>query len=141
MTKLSMKQLRDRRNGNAPMVPLEDAEQIMLVQWLALHGIKFFSVPNEAALKSARSRYALMQKLFAMGLLKGAPDLVLITPPPSMNCHVAIEMKRGAPKAGKVSENQRSVHLDMRQDNWGVLVAYGCDDAIKQLTELGYGRK
>jgi len=53
----------------------EDSFQVELVQWLQKHGLFFFSVPNEAAGKGGNMK--VMGKLKAMGLRRGAPDLVV----------------------------------------------------------------
>lgn len=63
----------------------------------------------------------------AMGMLAGAPDLVLA-------CRgriVFVEMK--APK-GDVSDAQGEVHRVLRAMGHTVLVCYGFEDAVKQLT-------
>lgn len=116
----------------------EEHEQAMLVQWMNLKRIKFFSVPNEAALRAARNRFGMMNKMKATGLTPGAPDLVLITPPPKLpGFHVAIEMKRGGPRPGVVSDNQREIHWHMEESKWKVLIG-DFDSVRKQMEGLGW---
>jgi hypothetical protein len=112
--------------------PTEAGEQKLLVKWLKVRGVPFFSVPNEAAFIAGTS-WGLSGQLKAMGLTKGAPDLVLIGMPDRYP--VAVEMKR---PGGRLSQAQRDMHDEMRFHGWAVVVAYGADDAIKQLEKLGF---
>lgn len=112
--------------------PFEHDEQASLVLWMGMRGIRFFAVPN-----GARVRPGTAKKLQQEGMLSGAPDLVIIDPPPSMpHCHVVVEMKRR--KGGTLSPEQKQVHEIMRHGRWHVVVARGAEDGISQLTSLGF---
>ncbi len=125
-----------RRRG--PVFSYEDHEQMKLVEWLTLKGIKHFCVPNEAAFKAARNKGGMWKKLEAMGCLPGAPDIVLIDMPPGNPAPVAIEMKRGGDRPGVLTDNQKAVHADMHEAGWIVPVGYGIDDIIDKVLGLGY---
>lgn len=114
----------------------ESGEQKAVCDWLRIHKIGFFSVPNGAVI-GGKNKYALVQKLKNEGLLPGAPDLVLIKPCPIDRKPVAIEMKRQ--KGGKYSDAQKTVIADMRKTGWWVLTPSGAAQAIEFLQELGFG--
>lgn len=127
-------QSKPRQTKRAPARQLEHAEQSMVVAWLCARRHLVFSVPN-----AAKRSPQLMNFLRKEGYLAGVPDLVLITPPPSNPfTHVAIEMKRRDGKTRDITEAQLEVHKLMRANGWDVLVAFGAQMAIDQLTELGY---
>lgn len=113
-------------------LPTEHQEQRHVCAWLTARSIGYFAMPN-AAKRSVR--VAAMLK--AEGMVKGAPDLVLL-PAPRLEplARVAIEMKRQ--KGGRVSPEQKAFHERMRAAGWIVLVAHGAGDAIAQLLRLGY---
>lgn len=118
---------------------LETDEQAELVRVLRKARLLCFSIPNGAKLAgSARDRALLMQKLKREGLLVGAPDLLLINPPPARLDLIGtlIEMKRvGITEA---TDKQNKVHVQMQQHGWFVVVASGCADALRQLRAVGY---
>lgn len=114
----------------------ESGEQKAVCDWLRIHKIGFFSVPNGTMI-GGRNKYALIQKLKNEGLLPGAPDLVLIDPAPLVGVPVAIEMKKK--EGGKTSDAQREVAGQMRARGWRVIVAEGADRAIELLKEIGFG--
>ena len=102
-------------------------------------------------------------KAQAMGLSAGCPDLLIFTrPAPSPQVvdpdadsgvewvqatGVAIELKAPGRKpktdrAGRFSgaePHQREWLEALESEGWVVFVAYGCDDALMKLRELGYG--
>ena len=47
---------------------------------------------------------------------------------------VAIEMKAAK---GRLSPEQRDLHEVMRREGWIVICAFGFEDAVSQLTDLG----
>jgi hypothetical protein len=69
------------------MIPTEDVEQQIFVQWLRLQGLPHFRVPNETYTKS----WAQKNKNKALGVVAGVPDLFVVIPNVGL---VAIEMKR-----------------------------------------------
>lgn len=94
-----------RRAANTPLVPLEDEEQIALVQWLELVGLRFTSIPNSTYTKS----WSQKSKNHYTGLRAGFPDLVVLVPPArardSLGHFLCIEMKRR--QGGTVSAVQK----------------------------------
>ena len=109
--------------------PTETQEQRLLVDWLRIRRVRFFSVPNGAVL-GGRNRFALLAKLRAEGLLTGAPDLVLIDRAPTTGRPVAVEMKRRV--GALLSNDQIRVHTLMRAAGWDVIVGWGAESAISQ---------
>lgn len=93
------------------------------------------SIPN-GCLLGGRNRFAVLAKLQAEGMLRGAPDLVLVDRAPRCGSPVAIEVKR---VGGRLSPAQRAVCDRMRAAGWQVVVAYGADDGLRKLRQLGYG--
>jgi len=124
--------------------PTEDSEQTVVCEWLRAKGIFFFSVPNEAALRSASKdrakRFHLVNKLKHMGLTPGAPDLVIVLPG---SCTMAgikqsvcfLEMKRDS--SCKLTHNQECVQLALANRGHLYLIGYGATDAIQKLEQLG----
>lgn len=108
----------------------EDAEQKALVKHLRLHRIAVMSVPNEGKRSVAGHR-----RMEALGRLKGAPDLVLLTLAPKDGLPVAIEMKGGG---GSVAPAQKKAHATMRAEGWHVAVCWSCREAVEFLRGLGY---
>jgi len=112
-------------------VPSEHEEQAMLVKWLDAKKIPFFAVPNGAH-KSPAAR----GKFKREGVRAGAPDIVLVSW--CSKGPAVIEMKRRNASPSDTSDAQLAMHKIMRECCWTVIVAKGFDDAVKQLTELGY---
>lgn len=104
----------------------ERDEQEKLCKWLTLQypDVVFFSVPNDGKRTDARKFH-----LHAVGMLSGAPDLVILSKQP-----IFVEMKRV--KGGHVSKEQKMVHAWIRALGYHMLVCKGFDDARKQLTPL-----
>lgn len=123
-----------RKASRGPSRQLEHIEQCVVVEWLRKRRHFVFSVPNAAARSPQLAAF-----LKKEGFLSGAPDLVLITPPPvNPFKHVAIEMKRKDGIARDVTDNQLAVHAQMREHGWDVIIAFGAQQAIASLEELGY---
>ena len=113
-------------------VASEHEEQVALCVWLKAKGVPFFAVPN-----AGKRSYRTASYFRAEGMKRGSPDLVLgriwrATRPDAKP--VAIEMKA---KKGILSPEQRDFHSVLRKEGWIVLVCYGFDDAVEQLTGLG----
>ena len=115
--------------------PSESQEQIAVVRWLRTHNVDHFAVPNGAKV-SHRQR----NKLIKEGLTSGVADLIITDPPPAAKgvVVVALEMKKRT--GGSLRAIQRewlSRHQNKR--GWRCIVAYGAQEAIVKLQELGYG--
>ena len=117
-------------------VPTEDQEQATVVEWLQLHGIKFFHVPNGGARNVVTGA-----RLKTLGTKRGVPDLIIVDPPPNCPDSVAtaIEMKRQ--KGGYVTKEQREWLDILRDRGWTVAVCRGAGEAIGTLKALGYGKR
>jgi len=122
--------------SNAYINPPEEAEQMALVQWLELHGIKYTHVPNEGKHKV---QYRAKQK--RLGVKAGVPDILIFDRPPACpdNVGAAIELKRR--KGGTLTAEQKKWLEVLSQKGWAVAVCRGADEAIKFLESLGYGSK
>ena len=106
----------------------EADEQAEVVRHLRRAGYLVFSVPNEAA----AGKVGHLQHL---GLLKGAPDLILPLGP------IALEMKRAdlrGPPLNGLSRAQKKVRERMIEAGWTYVVGYGAADALEKLRTLGY---
>lgn len=147
----------------AKLLPHEDDEQAIVVQWLRLHRIRFFAVPNGQ--KRTKREQALAKKL---GMQPGVPDLVITTRPPCdgtacpgwdlaltnverfgehdpMRCRLrppgtVVEMKRQKPAGAGPTEEQSEWIYELAVQGWCTRVCYGADEAIGFLMSLGYGR-
>lgn len=113
----------------------ETTEQRALIEWLTFKHIGHFSVPN-GFIAGGRNKWAMLAKLKKEGLLKGAPDLILIDRSPKTGQPVAVEMKRV--KGGDLSPDQRQVIASMRAAGWIVILAPGAHSAIMQLEREGF---
>jgi len=86
-----------------------------------------FAVPN-GGYRSPQTA----ARLKVEGVIPGIPDLCVPRGPGGLP--IWIEMKRS--KGGKLSAAQRSVIDYLRAAGHSVIVAHGCDDAIRQVTEI-----
>ena len=102
--------------------PSEHVEQRQFVSWFrqTYRPVRIFAIPNG----EARSRTT-GARLKAEGVSAGVPDLFI----PAWR--VWIEMKRS--DGGTVSAVQKDWHAYLRLINHIVIVAHGCDDAIRQI--------
>lgn len=64
--------------------------------------------------------------------------MLIFSPAPGAPRGCAVEMKRVT--GGKVSDEQNEWAERLTDLGWVVVLARGADDAIKQLTALGYGQ-
>lgn len=122
------------------VVPLEDEEQILFVQWLELQGLKFTSVPNSTYTKSWKQK----AHNTATGLRRGFPDLIILIRPDQAKDGrgrlLTPEMKRT--KDYSVSPAQRvwiSALNSLGIDQIESVVAHGAREAIDYLS--GYLKK
>ena len=114
-------------------VPTEHQEQVTLCRILRYAQIYYASVPNEG-----KRSYATAARLTSSGMVRGFPDLLIFTPPPSdpFARGVAIEMKRR--RGGVISTHQRDQIAKLEACGWRTCVARGCDEALIFLSGLGY---
>lgn len=112
--------------------PLEDDEQIRVVQWLELKKLKFTAVPNSTYTTSWKQK----EHNNALGLRKGFPDLIILIPPnrsrDSLGHLLAPEMKRQ--RTFKVSEDQKGwikALNGLESDNIESVIAHGADELIE----------
>lgn len=103
-------------------VPLEDDEQIAVVEYLEARGLKFTAIPNSTFTTSM----AVKNRNTRLGLRAGLPDLVIVLPLKGL---LWIEMKRK--RGGVVSDAQHDWHdtLDLLPGN-AAHICYGAGDAI-----------
>ncbi|KKN71071.1 hypothetical protein LCGC14_0424880 [marine sediment metagenome] len=115
----------------------EHIAQCKVVQYLRSRGIGVFSVPN-GFMVGGKNKWALITKFKAEGMLSGAPDLIVMrqTFVDQEFRPVAIEMKREG--LSQVLPEQKEIHERMRREGWHVIVAYGSQDAIRQIDELSF---
>lgn len=111
-------------------IPTENEEQIALVDWLELVGLRFAHVPNSTYTK----HMSVKMKNHRLGVRPGVPDLmVLITPQRSKDGEghlLWIEMKRR--KGGTVSKEQRewlTAFMMLESPHIEAHVAKGWDEA------------
>jgi len=97
------------------------------VQWFrrTYPSVWIFAIPNG----DARSRSA-AGRLKAEGVSSGVPDLYI----PAWKCWV--EMKRQ--KGGSVSPEQKKWHEYLRSIGDTVIVARGCEEAMRECQAVGF---
>jgi hypothetical protein len=105
-----------------PVLPSEDAEQAMLVQYLEMRGLKFTAIPNHTY-NPHRSQQQHNRKV---GLRKGFPDIVVVVPGVALLC---IEMKR---QKGSATSPEQKAWVAALNSCPGVeaTIAKGCLAAI-----------
>lgn len=114
----------------------ETREQIALVRTLTMAGVPFFAVPN-GELRASHTAALLSQ----MGVRTGAPDLLIVGPPLSrpLPLGVALELKALKAEGGRPPRPDQVVWLErFKTAGWAAVVAYGAEDAERQLEALGY---
>lgn len=121
----------------ANTTPLEDAEQIVVVQWLELQGLKFTAIPNSTYTKSWKQK----SKNKNTGLRPGFPDLIiLIAPHQAIDGRgrlLALEMKRQ--KGGVVSAEQKAwiaALNGLKTPHIDSVVAHGSQEAIEYIASF-----
>jgi len=93
----ALQEVIDQANAKAK-APLEDQEQLLLVNWLRMKGIRFHHSPN-----GGHRHKATAGRLKAQGVSAGFPDLIIF--PRSGQSVLFIELKRRS--GGRVSDHQR----------------------------------
>ena len=102
--------------------PLEFHEQVGFVNWFRgkFPTVLIFAVPN-----GGKRTIKVATKLKAEGVVRGIPDLYI----PAW--HLWVEMKRI--KGGKVSPDQRKIHIYLEGIGDTVIVGRGAKDASAQV--------
>lgn len=103
------------------MLPTEDEEQSVVVNYLRLRGIPHFHVPNSTYTKS----WSQKRKNKMMGVVPGVPDLFFFVG----GKPYAIELKRR--KMGVVSSYQKEWLETLNNNGVRAIVARGADEAIE----------
>ena len=102
----------------------EHEEQRDFVRWWRQNRSQMiFAIPN-----GGHRNPATAGRLKAEGVLPGVPDLFV----PAL--FLWVEMKRE--KRGALSAAQRSMIEKLSEAGYTVIVAHGCDDAIRQTSEF-----
>ena len=86
------------------------------------------SIPNDGIVNT-RSKFAYAAKRKAMGLLKGAPDMLVL----SKNNAIFLEFKK---KQGKVSAAQRNVHNWLGENGHKCTVVRSLQEAIDAVNTM-----
>ncbi|RAN77977.1 hypothetical protein B5P43_18270 [Bacillus sp. SRB_336] len=117
-------------------VPLEETEQIRVVQFLEVQSLKFTSVPNSTYTTSWKQK----TRNRLTGLRAGFPDLIILIRPDQardgLGKLLAVELKRT--KRGIVSPQQREWIAALNGlgiDQVESVVAHGADEVIEYLSE------
>ncbi len=115
------------------LIPTEEDEQMTVIDWAEKRTSVYpalkllFHIPNGGKRSKAEAA-----RFKAMGVRAGVPDLFL--PVPRGRYHgLWIEMKRT--KDGKISENQKWWIGALNSLGYSAQVAYGAEQAIRQLEE------
>lgn len=112
----------------AELVPSEEAEQVVLVQWLDMIGLKYSAIPNSTYTTS----WKVKNRNTRMGVRAGVPDLLIALPGTGT---LWIELKRV--KGGVVSQYQKE-WLAILNDCPGTqaFVCKGAEAAIKVISQF-----
>jgi len=107
------------------MIPTEDDEQTVVVEYCDLKGYKRFRVPNETYTKS----WSQKNKNKRLGVSSGVPDLFVI-----VNNHlIAIEMKRT--KGSVTSPQQLEWLAALNTASIQARICKGADEALRFINE------
>lgn len=119
-----------------PPVPTEDEEQMALVDWLELVGLRFAHIPQSTFTK----HMGVKMRNKRLGVRAGVPDMMILIPPHRSKDgegHLLwIEMKRR--KGGVVSQEQRewlTAFMMLESVNIDAMVARGWDEAREAVLE------
>jgi hypothetical protein len=113
----------------------EAAEQVKVVRRLRYARLLYCAIPNGLPISAAATT-----TLHAEGLVNGAPDLLIFTPPPLFPDArgTALEMKTPAFKPSDWKPAQQEWAKNLEALGWKVLLGKGAEDAIEKLRALGY---
>jgi len=111
----------------------EASEQMEVVLRLKQKRILFCAIPNDSSdMRDPRLRAQRMK----MGVLAGAPDLLIFdAPPPYLG--IALEMKRANGTFKDLRENQEAVLDSLVERGWAKVVGFGAQDAFTKLRAIG----
>lgn len=105
--------------------PLEKEEQVVVVRWLELKGVRFTSIPNS----STSVKQIMFNK--SQGLKAGLPDLLIV----HQGKILFVEMKRKG--GGKLSEAQKGwIDALNTVGNCQAVVCEGADEAIMTISRI-----
>lgn len=111
--------------------PLEDDEQIALIEWLDFVGLKYTAIPNSTYTPHMVTK----RRNHRLGVRAGFPDMVIVIPrnrsKDGEGYFLCMEMKRQ--KGGVVSKEQREwiqAINDLQQNNIQAYVAKGSEEAV-----------
>lgn len=123
-------------NPFEPPVPTEDEEQMALVDWLELVGLRFAHIPQSTFTR----HMGVKMRNKRLGVRAGVPDMMILIPPHRSKDgegHLLwIEMKRR--KGGVVSTEQRewlTAFMMLESVNIDAMVAKGWDEAREAVLE------
>lgn len=108
----------------------EAYHQITLARYLDRAGLLWCHVPN-----GGRRGKREAVELRLSGVKAGVPDVLIFTPAYGAPKGCALELK--GPK-GTASAEQGEWLAGLARLGWAVVLAYGYEDALEQLTALGY---
>lgn len=131
----TMQSVINHANANSKAPP-EDQEQLALVNWLRMKGIRFHHSPN-----GGHRHKAVAGKLKAQGVSAGFPDLIIFPQIGSGRPLLFIELKRR--KGGTISDSQKEwidylSELFYQGYPMDAEVCRGFDDARKYVESKGY---
>lgn len=113
------------------LIPKEEQEQMVVVDWLRVNKIKHIHVANE---RMASVIYK--KKLKALGTYAGFPDLMIFLPTKIL----FVEMKRAKKSLSKVSKEQIKWIDDLNVFEYAkAKVCYGSGEAIDFIREQIHG--
>ncbi len=126
-----IKNVKSKKNRFA-LIPTEEEEQIIFVEWLKYHHIFFYHSPN-----GGYRRFSEAKRFKKMGVIAGIPDICI--PMPKLPFHgMYIELKRR--KGGVCSEAQKWCLQELSRLGYATFVAHGADNAIKAVQDYFNGR-
>ena len=119
------------------MLLSEQQEQLILVDWLDLVGLRYFHVPNSTFTKS----WSVKNRNRMMGVKAGVPDLFILVPPHRAKDgkgHLIIdELKRR--KGGRIAPEQAKwlgAFAGLESENIHPTVSKGADEAVKFVNQF-----
>ena len=125
------------RTSRSRRGPLEKEIQKPLVAILRLSGLFVIGVPNSTDLHLPKqARIAYIGRQIALGLQKGAPDLLIFTPPPcGVYTGLALELKT---RTGAARKSQLACRDRLLACGWAWRMPRSVDEAVAELQAFGY---
>lgn len=114
-------------------IPRESTDQVAIARYLDYKGILWLHPPNEGKRTPWQGAHLKRQ-----GMKSGAPDILILEPPPGHPGArgVLIELKRES--GGVVSEAQLKFFELAEPLGWMCKVCFGADEALGFLREIGW---